>query len=224
MGASTVACRSCNRDIPEQQGRRVADWTFCEDCFAALLERPRVEAPVIPPPREQPGVHCSLCQGPLAAGEGMDLGTVRLCVGCAGVMRALAEQDETPEGLAGQGAAPEVVHEPVNWAWTACAGCGRRVQERASKAHGGRPYCPDCFHALPVQTPQVPSPAASPVLVSGEGECDGCGRGVSASDAEVLQGFQICLACRTTDEALALDLARARHRRRLVALKAQMLE
>jgi hypothetical protein len=47
---------------------------------------------------------------------------------------------------------------------------------------------------------------------------------VSASDAEVLQGFQICLACRTTDEALALDLARARHRRRLVALKAQMLE
>ena len=154
----------------------------------------------------------------------MDLGTVRLCGSCAEVMRALAAQDEIPvdaKEVAGEGPVSEVVHEPVNWAWTACAGCGRRIPERGSKSHGGRPHCPECFHALPA--PPAPGGPASvnPDATSADGECDGCGRSVDGGGGGAVQGFRICLACLTTDEALALELARARHRRRLVALRAQ---
>jgi hypothetical protein len=256
MEESLLACKSCRRELGGEQGRQVADWIFCEACFAALLDPPR-SAPPPPAPLPEPTSDgslrapdqpsCSLCGGSVAAGEGMDVGPVRLCVGCSILARSLEEQPEPAKArddVGDQGAEPEVACEAVNWALTACVGCGRRIPERGSKGPEGGRYCPDCFHALPVlpisalpvsvpagdgssvQEPAVQqaaqdapprmSPAAAPA------ECDGCGLGVTSGGADLVQGFRICPACRATDEALALELARERHRRRLAALKLQL--
>ena len=45
MGATTVACTSCRKALSGEEGRKVADWTFCASCFAALLEKPKAGAP-----------------------------------------------------------------------------------------------------------------------------------------------------------------------------------
>ena len=251
MEESLLACKSCRRELAGEQGRQVADWIFCEACFAALLDPPR-SAPPAPAPLLEPisdgalrapdQPRCSLCGGSVAAGEGMDVGPVRLCVGCSILARSLEEQPEPVkprDDVGDQGSGPEVACEAVNWALTACAGCGRRIPERGSKGPEGGRYCPDCFHALPVppvsaapaqaspvHEPAVQQPAheASPSLspAAAPVECDGCGRAVNSGGADLVQGFRICPACRATDEALALELARERHRRRLAALKLQL--
>ena len=221
-----VACKSCSRELAAEEGRQVATWTLCEPCFEAVLNPSRGEAPAPAPTPlpEPPRPGCSLCDGPIAVGEGMDLGPVRLCGDCAALARSLEDPTEAledPDDVRGEGSEPQVVHEPVTWALTACAGCGRSIPERGSKAREGAHYCPDCFHALPALAVQQASPILSPGVPSGEGECDACGRGLTSGAAELLRGFRICLACRVTDEGLALELARERHQRRLAAIKAQ---
>ena len=213
-----MECKACHQSLAAGAGRKVAEWLFCEACFGALMEKrpsPPAPAPAAAPRRGQPP--CALCKGPLGAGA--EAGNGRLCEGCLAVMRVLSN----PEAVvttepAPPPAAPLVEQQPISWASVSCAGCGKRIQERASKSSEGRPYCPDCHHALPPPPQAAPPPVPAP----SPGACDACGRD-AAPGTELRGGFSLCAPCRTTDEPLALELARARHRKRMEQLKVQLL-
>lgn len=219
MSVPAVSCRSCLRELAGSEVRRVAEWSFCEPCFTALMKPPERKVSPPSPRAEQVRPGCALCKGPLTVREGQPPGLAHLCGTCAWVVQSLAAEDAPappPEHPAGSAA---VAQEPVSWTRVACTGCGRSVQERASKLHAGRPYCPDCHHALP-PAPSSPAPEEAP---AGDAGCEACGRDTAVGAAPLVQGFRVCAACRVTDEALALELARARHRRRLEQLKGQLL-
>ena len=98
---------------------------------------------------------------------------------------------------------------------------------------GGAPYCAAClpFYArleqeagalLPKRA--APVTAADRVEVNdSEQGCDCCGRQLQAN-AEPHQGFYLCAACQADDVELALLVAKARHRRRLMKLKERLEE
>jgi len=225
MGATTTECKACRKSLAAGSGHQVAEWTFCEGCFTVLMERPKVQPSTRASsagPRTDPGrPRCALCKGPVTEDEGIDTGKVRLCALCAGVMQTLVREEQAqPPETPGEPAPPATAQEPVSWKWTACAACGRRIQERAAKLSEGRPYCPDCHQALPPAAAAVTSSTATAAPAPGAA-CDACERDGSAT--EVRGGFRLCAACRATDEALALELARARHRKRLEQLKAQLV-
>ena len=91
----------------------------------------------------------------------------------------------------------------------------------------GEPYCAACVPFYSVMNlgahPRHPGPdakaprAGSPAPASAG--CDCCG-GPLELGAEPYEGFRFCKACFTSDAELALGVARARHRRKLEALRA----
>ncbi len=94
----------------------------------------------------------------------------------------------------------------------------------------GRPFCPDCFAKLPKEKQQQGGeelaltvsasgpPAEEPGRDAGgkSGECcESCGRTLPHERLKSVEGFVICSACLAADPALALDIARSRHKKKL---------
>jgi formylmethanofuran dehydrogenase subunit E len=105
-----------------------------------------------------------------------------------------------------------------------CSGCGREIPAISSKQFNEQPYCPDCYYTLPEIVAQQPRPF--PVAVSGKQEdglkCQACQRQVLPDNLRTVEGFEICLACLTTDPDTALDIARTRHRKMLEKIKKEL--
>jgi hypothetical protein len=194
----------------------------------------QISARTAPPPAET-AERCSLCGGPVSSG-GVKLGPMVICTSCTDGLGQTAAaparepvRDAVPEshGVQAAPSAPEV--EPK--AFINCAGCGRRVPTGGSKPVGDEHYCPDCFATLSPEatttepTAAPPEPAVAPPAApaaQGDGLCDSCERPHPGAVLQEVEGFRLCGACVSTDPVLALQVARARHQRRLQHLQGEL--
>lgn len=142
-----------------------------------------------------------------------------------------AVTERAPAHLAGALGAERASEEPqvtftpgAETRW--CAGCERPMPGPGSyRVIAGEPYCPACVPFYSVMNlgahPRHPMPSAEPVgraAPAGLG-CDCCGAALEHGTA-LCEGFRFCKPCFTSDADLALSVARARHRRKLEALRA----
>jgi hypothetical protein len=107
-----------------------------------------------------------------------------------------------------------------------CAGCERPMPGPGSyRVIAGEPYCPACvpfYSAMKLGAhPRHPAPRTQPAGGAGVASsgCDCCGAALEPG-AALRDGFRFCTPCVTSDAELALSVARARHRRKLEALRA----
>ena len=242
-----MECKKCGIDLSGRDYRNVAQWPFCLDCFEALMnkaEAPKddtVNAPVPEPDSKRK--RCLICDTEIAEGAGRELAGLTFCLPC---YENLVNQpdipprtkDDTSSAGMGRQEKPAVaqvridVHRPIP-----CSGCGRQIPGVGSKQFNGKPYCPDCYYALPEIKAQKPRPfpsAASAQQVKAEHEqphaeeqaaglqCQACGRYVLPASLKMVEGFELCLACLTTDPDTALRIARTRHRQTLDRLKKEL--
>lgn len=224
-------CKKCGQDLTGKDHKKVAEWAFCPDCFAALLDdadkkktTPSVDTDAVnTAPVETAGAtqQCQVCHTPIEKGDGRRMLGLLFCRPCYDtlvhrpVLNPREERDE-PE------AKPAVAQVRVSLnAAVACQGCGRQIKAIGSKQVDGKSYCPDCFYALPPAVPEdaetVPIPATE--TPPGERRCQACSRVVSPETLKNINGFDICAACRSTDPDAALAIARTRHRLALKQIK-----
>ena len=194
-------CTLCEKEIEGDQYKKVGIWTFCPECHLDMTPRPK---PPPPPEPEEEAV------------------------------------DEEEEAAMRARFRVKYIHR------VKCAACGRMVPEGGSKSVDEEPYCPDCYYALPEEVRQAleeaeaaetageeaepaeisqeePPPVELPEVEAPEG-CESCGKEVPEDKLQTVEGFDICQACLSSDAALAVHLARARHQKRLQRLKDELGE
>ena len=188
-----LKCQLCEKEIEDDHYKKVGIWIFCSECHADLISRPKA-----PPP---------------------------------------SQDEEAAEDI------NQAEDEPVSpnhdrvqvkyMQYVNCRGCGRHIPERGSKDVNGEPYCPDCYYALPEESrlagraeteknnlEKKVLPEVSEVK-AGQG-CESCGRHVPEETLQMVEGFAICQACLSIDADLAVQLAQARHQKRLQRLKEEL--
>jgi len=212
------ACLVCERSIQGDAAVSFLGGEICAACNAQMqreLQAPQPEGAALP-----------------AADDAARSQTDSAAAALAAARAAVTERAPASDSVAG-GAAAERALETVNVMFTPgaetrwCAGCERPMPGPGSyRVIAGEPYCPACVpfysamnlgahprHPTPVTQTGNSSPAAAGV------GCDCCG-GALELGAEPCDGFRFCTACFTSDAELALSVARARHRRKLEALRA----
>jgi len=117
---------------------------------------------------------------------------------------------------------------------------------RLSIFNNNPPYCPHCYCVLPQENRQALEEAAAAETAGEEAEpaeisqeepppveiaevetpegCESCGKEVPEDKLQTVEGFGICRACLSSDAELAVQLARARHQKRLQRLREEMGE
>jgi formylmethanofuran dehydrogenase subunit E len=186
-------CLVCEKEIEQGEGHEMLGLMFCLQCYENLVQKPDI------PPR--------------------------------------AEDEVNRSGM-GRSEKPAVAQVRVDFSSPVqCYGCGRQIPAIGSKQFDGHPYCPDCYYGLPEIKAQKPKPF--PAMVStqpaeaekehagiGEHEaglrCQACQRQVLPVNLKTVEGFEICLACLTTDQDTALEIARTRHRKALEKIKKEL--
>ncbi|MEN6486522.1 MAG: hypothetical protein ABFD98_16725 [Syntrophobacteraceae bacterium] len=243
-----MKCRGCGKELVEGDDyRMVAEWPFCPSCFEDLMKGPAKprETPAAPVVQEQAPApeRCSACKRELAPGEGGKFGIWTFCPECYGDLVSLTRDEtagdeetaENEDGLSGAEAREDAEKDAVAArvavglaTYVNCKGCGRRIPVGGSRNVDGELYCPDCYYALTEKEAQNPEarPAGIPGEAPGkhrpaEGEdrCACCDRPLRAGFHDTVEGFPLCGACLSTDSALALQIARERHRRLLDRLR-----
>ena len=158
-----MECKGCNKEITEEQSKKVGVWYFCNACFEDLLAGP-------PAPDAEPGeqpeseaeprtsgeesaplvlkgeqARCTVCEAALENGAGHDMGILTVCEDCYQEMIA------RPEPIKIQEPEPEPEQEedvplPDPMETVPCTECRRTIRKIATKIHDEDPYCPDCFY------------------------------------------------------------------------------
>lgn len=185
-----------------------------------------------------------MCEVPLSEPEAVAFLGGALCCACCEQMNAeLAEMREQEVEDR-----PGIVHatrldaapssEPAVWTpgseTVTCAGCQRPMPGPGSyRVLGGASYCAGCLPfyarldgeagALLGKSSGTSDQLKSEPPTETHPGCDCCGRDLPANAAE-LSGFRFCAACQVGDWELALVVAKARHRRRLLKLKKRLEE
>ena len=226
-----MECRACGRDLSGAEHRMVAEWPFCLDCFERLLKRPEptptdrapAHARVSPSPAPQTGPLCIVCGRDVAGRDHVSLGPLVVCAECVEGLGTPSTEEETDEAQVRDEPREKVAAEPRRY--VNCTACGRRIPEGGSKSSGDQRYCPDCYRALPV--PEDASGASEEPRDDGSAglsaeatqQCECCQRSLHPGAYAVQEGFVLCQACLSTDHGAAIDIARARHLKRMLALK-----
>jgi formylmethanofuran dehydrogenase subunit E len=242
-----MECKKCGIDLTGKEYRNVAQWPFCLACFQALMEKAEkkksegVKIPAPEPVREKQ--KCLICENEIENGERREMLGLILCRTC--YENLIMKPDIPPRAVSDDEEAgaspwekPAVEQVLVDFsASVQCSGCGREIPAISSKQFDGNPYCPDCYYNLPEIKAQKPRPF--PVTVSGQQresereeipseehevglQCQACQRRVLPANLRTVEGFEICLACLTTDPDTALDIARTRHRKILEKIKKEL--
>jgi hypothetical protein len=203
----------------------------------------RAERPVTPPASASRA--CLVCERRIAGDAAVSFLGGDICAACnaqmerelrEGEARQPAAAEATPDARPAPGAAgearasaaaaggdPPAAFTPgAETRW--CAGCERPMPGPGSyRVIGGEPYCPACVPFYSVLNlgahPRRPAAPPAPAPDAARGGCDCCGATLELG-GEACEGFRLCTACFTSDLELALGVARARHRRKLEALRA----
>jgi hypothetical protein len=194
-------CTLCEKEIVGEQYQKVGIWMFCPECNLDMTPRPKPPPP--PEPEEEP-------------------------------------VDEAEEAAMRARFRVKYTHR------VKCAECGKMIPQGGSKQVDEEPYCPDCYYGLPEEVRQALEEAAAAEMAVEEAEpaeisqeepppeelpeveapvgCESCGKDVPDDGLQTVEGFGICRACLSSDAELAVQLARARHQKRLQRLKEEMGE
>lgn len=243
-----ITCKKCNIDLTDRESRNVAQWYFCVDCFNALMSeaegRKRSGAgkttPAASPGRTEtaPPGRCFVCEKQLGKNEGHDMLGFTFCDACYGNLVKVPAMGADPETLS-PAPAPEIKEKEavaqvrVDFiSRTKCHKCGKVIRAIAGKQFGENLYCPDCYFNLPeIKSPSpaaasagpeqaTPDAAASDVSAAAQDYiCQACRRRVFREDVKSVEGFLICSPCLATDRDMALEIARAGHRRLLEEIR-----
>jgi len=242
-----MECKKCGIDLSGKEYKNVASWFFCLECFQAMFtkaEEEKKEPAGVPAPEVtgKPQL-CLICEKELEEGMACELLGIILCREC--YENLIKKPDISPRTEAAEGEQviagaekPAVMQVRVDFSSPVqCSGCGRQIPAIGSKSFDGRPYCPDCYYKLPEIEARKPKPfpKAEPDR-PGEGAdasggaaeqpvgliCSACQRRVLPANLKTIEGFEICLACLTTDPETALEIARLRHRKALERIRKEL--
>lgn len=244
-----MECKKCGIDLSGKEYRNVAKWFFCLECFQNLLDKAeeKKDDPAEMPATATAGerLRCLVCEREIEKGTGCEMLGMTFCRECyenlvkkpAIPLRTEAGETE-PMSPSEKPAVMQVrvdLTSPVQ-----CYSCGRQVPAMGSKQFDGHPYCPDCYCRLPEIQTQKPKPFSTVVGATPEKTeepeesdactekheggrmCQACQRQVFSSNLKTVEGFEICLACLTTDRDTALEIARARHRKALEKIRKEL--
>lgn len=174
---------------------------------------------------------CELCGAPLTE-EACRVGVWKFCKLCFQDLIMTppplrpAQSVEASEEEKGSADSKELPPMPDLMKSIACSGCGRSIPLGGARGMDGGMFCPDCFaaHAEALSKGHLPHGGNSGFSDSGEdpslpgsARCEACNRVLPRHRFREVEGFALCSACCATDEMLALDMARRRHRKRLEA-------
>lgn len=161
-------CKGCGKKISGNDYKKVADWTFCIDCFDELMTRfeqksePVKNAPNDLPAKDTPEKKvksntCQICKIKIEKGEEKRLGIWTLCESCHRDMTFRLENktisevpDDTQNGTyqeTDEETSEITESEGIKTNQTICCSCcGRRILAVAAKNDGDDSLCPDCFY------------------------------------------------------------------------------
>ncbi|MBU1341192.1 MAG: hypothetical protein KKE44_14840 [Proteobacteria bacterium] len=156
-------CKTCGKNISGNAYQKVADWTFCMDCFEDLMNRSEKK----PEPAEnlqqnrlvknesidkKTSTVCGICNTEIKKGTEKRLGIWQLCESCHKDMTFRPKEELFPEDEATAADSPDEASEiddqsPFLTNQTIpCKGCGRHILAVAAKEDGDDRLCPDCFY------------------------------------------------------------------------------
>ncbi|TWI66675.1 hypothetical protein LZ24_02898 [Desulfobotulus alkaliphilus] len=247
-----MKCKGCGIESLSDEGMTmVADWPFCSPCFEKLLTggdravSARDTEESAGASQEAQEVHggagdkkvpgCELCGAPLGEDD-CRVGIWKFCRIC---FQDLVMAPSPPRPVQGEdseeaeedgGSREDAFFVPDHMKSVLCAGCGRSIPLGGAKPVEEKCYCPDCFLLLPperaIQGPalaQKDERSSHGTSSASETEvCEACLRRLPLRRLQEVQGFEICSACLATDEAMALELARSHHRKRMEAERRQV--
>jgi hypothetical protein len=234
-------CSGCQEIKATADMKDVGSHLFCTPCFANLMSpEPKTEPEPEPisfsfesalqgEPKSE-SERCFVCQQELPEDGQTKLGSIGVCQSCREGLTL--PPPEPPAKKAPVVETEEVDPGPMYTPGSAsyeCSACQRGMPGPGSFHEvDGAYYCPDCFYSgkaqpqpsQPQSSVQTPS-SAEPVpefigQTPGAGEkCDACMRPLVRHYFEILSGFSICRACTSSNQDLALTIARVRHKRHL---------
>jgi len=239
-----MECKKCGIDLSGKEYKNVAQWPFCLECFQTLMTRAeekkddQAETPA--PTATSERQRCLVCEKEIETSMGCEMLGMTFCRECYENMvkkpdippRMEVDETETmapPEKPAVMQVRVDL-KSPVQ-----CYGCGRQIPAIAGKQFDSHPYCPDCYYRLPEIKAQKPGPFPSAVAPQPEEThacteehkggrvCQACQRQVLPASLKTVEGFEICLACLTTDQDTALEIARTRHRKTLEKIRQELV-
>ncbi|MCE5335219.1 MAG: hypothetical protein LLG06_11610 [Desulfobacteraceae bacterium] len=232
MVAEWPFCPSCFEDLMQGRVKRVE---------AQPQEPPQAAAPV--EPAAEATVPCSVCKRPLGPDEGMKLGIWTFCPECFGELKSFSqaytggsEDEAEEESKEAEEAEGGIAGFTVGLAkYVTCSECGRRIPQGGSRSlEGGGPLCPDCYYKMSVLAEKgakvepstasagigtLEDPAGRAAARVEQGRCSCCDRPLRPGFFEDVEGFTLCRPCLSTDPALAVKIARERHRKLLDSLR-----
>jgi hypothetical protein len=242
-----MECKKCGIDLAGKEYKNVAQWPFCLECFQALMdkaEEKKAESIAMPVPKTAiKKQHCMICEKEIGESAGHEMLGLIFCNEC---YENLVRKPDIPPRIEGAGReqGPDPMEkQPVMQvrvdlkSQIQCYSCGRRIPAVGSKQFGDHAYCPDCYYKLPEIEAQKAKPFPSSVSASpphaeashpdaGKNNvglaCQACQRPVLPENLRTVEGFEICLACLSTDRNAALEIARAHHRQTLEKIKKEL--
>jgi len=241
-----MECKKCGVDLADREYKEVAEWPFCLECFQALMDKAgekkeegkegKTKIPVLKAEPASARQRCQICEKEIEEeGNARKMLGLLFCLECYEnlVKRPVIppRENSDEEELEAKPLVAQVrvdLRRPVQ-----CHACGRQIPALGSKEFEDNPYCPDCYNGLPEIKAQKPRPFPVEVHEQEAGaeehystgdiktglKCQACSRKVLPENLKTVEGFEICLACLSTDPDTALEIAHARHRRALEQIK-----
>ena len=232
-----VECAGCPESFEPEDLKDVGNHLFCATCFDNLLKP--APSPDLAPlelifetqsednePELVNSKLCFVCREPMPDGPDTTLGGLGICLSCRegltlhipedepAAAEASVPMDEKPPG-------PMYTPGSTSIQFVACP----KMMPGPGSYHevDGAAYCAECFYAgkAEVASP-VNADAAKPAMpvkqalgpTEGAGEsCDACMRPLVQGEFDRISGFRICRACISSNQTLALAIARVRHER-----------
>lgn len=247
-----MICKGCHKAIRENEGKKIGEWLFCENCFQKFLNTPQPSPKPQPQPQPVVGkvslvsqvkteIHCHLCGALIEGDKYKKLGDWPICSKCypellPPTLPEPKEEVEEPEDPDKESEARRVTVYPGSLSEKQCETCGRKLVEGGYYTVADASFCPNCYYALMEMQQQSKGtgPDAKGASLHGAGEnkslaptppksCESCLREVPEKHLHWLEGFLICEACQTSDISSALRIARLRHKK-LLELRSRELE
>ena len=158
-----MKCKNCGKEIVDDAYRKVAEWTFCPECFQGFLDKSEnkatpaeTETPNALPSEANDAIRCPLCGKTIGDGPVKKVGIWTFCPDCYASLAHRPEPEiaapettqtdnsnlEGPDGeeMGAQSATRLNPVEPVN-----CRACGRKIPMGGAREVDGQFLCPDCY-------------------------------------------------------------------------------